>query len=122
MCCIVQYIVLRCSRIRELTSKKRAMVISALVEGNSINSTARMCSVSKLTVLRLLPDIGSLCRDFHDIKVRRLSCQRVRADEIGSSCGAKQKNVQMGKQVHGDVWTWVAMDAETKLAVSYLFG
>ncbi len=98
------------------------MVISALVEGNSINSTARLCGVSKLTVLRLLSDVGVLCRDFHDITVRGLACNRIQADEIWSFCGAKQKNVEAGKQGHGDVWTWIALDADTKLVVSYLVG
>ncbi len=98
------------------------MVLNALVEVYSINSTTRMCSVSKLTVLRLLADIGRLCCDYHDLVVRGLSCRRVQVDEIWSFCGAKQKSVEAGKQGYGDIWTWVGMDADNKLVVSYLVG
>lgn len=107
---------------RKLTTQKRIAVLSALIEGCSINSTSRMCSVSKLTVLRLLADIGSLCRDFHDLTVRGLTCRRIQADEVWSFCGCKQRNKEAGKMGHGDVWTWVALDADTKLVVAYLIG
>jgi len=70
-----------------------------------------IAGVSKLTVLRLLSDIGRLCRDFHDITVTGLACQRVQVDERWSFVGAKQKNVDAGKNGHGDAWTWIAIDA-----------
>ncbi len=107
---------------RKLSSEKRSMILGSLVEGNSINATARMCRVSKLTVLRLLADVGSLCRDYHDVAVRGLTCDRVQVDEIWSFVGCKQKSKEKGKIGDGDVWTWVAIDADSKLVVSYLLG
>lgn len=107
---------------RKLSTDKRAAVISALVEGTSVSSTARMCGVSKLTVLRLLADVGSLCRDYHDLAVRGLHSQRIQCDEVWSFVGCKQKNREKGKRGHGDAWTWVAMDADTKLVIAYLVG
>lgn len=107
---------------RKLSRDKRTAILNALVEGCSINSTTRMCHVSKLTVLRLLADVGSLCRDFHDVAVRGLHCQRVQCDEIWSFVGCKAKSKEQGKQGHGDAWTWIALDADTKLVVSYLVG
>lgn len=107
---------------RKLERNKREAILSAMIEGCGINSTARMCRVSKLTVLRILSDVGVLCRDYHDLVVRGLHCKRVQADEIWSFCGCKQSSVDKGKRGHGDVWTWVALDAEAKLVVSYLVG
>ncbi len=107
---------------RKLGTDKRTQILSALVEGCSINATARMCSVSKLTVLRLLADIGQLCRDYHDLMVRDLVCQRVQVDELWSFVGCKEKTRLNGGQGDGDAWTWIAIDADTKLVVSYLVG
>jgi IS1 family transposase len=107
---------------RKLDTEKRTAILSALVEGCSINATARMCGVSKLTVLRLLADVGRLCRDYHDLKVCRLHSKRVQLDEIWSFVGCKQKSKERGKVGDGDCWTWVAIDADTKLVVSYLVG
>ncbi len=107
---------------RKLSTEKRTQILTALVEGNSINATRRMCGVSKLTVLRLLSDVGQLCHDYHDLKVRGLNCQRVQVDEIWSFVGCKQRTKQNGGYGDGDCWTWVAVDAETKLVVSYLAG
>lgn len=110
------------SIMRKLSRDKRAAILNALMEGCSINSTTRMCGVSKLTVLRLLADVGSLCRDFHDLVVRGLKVRRIQADEVWSFCGCKQKSRAAGKTGHGDVWTWVAIDGDSKLVVSYLVG
>lgn len=107
---------------RKLATDKRTAVLSALVEGTSVNATARICGVSKLTILRLLADVGSLCRNYHDLVVRGLTSKRVQCDEIWSFVGCKQKNREEGKQGHGDAWTWVAMDADSKLVISYLVG
>ena len=107
---------------RKLNTEKRAAIIQALVEGNSIAATCRMCGVAKLTVLRLLADMGQLCQDYHDWAVRDLSCERVQCDEIWSFCGCKQRNKERGKQGHGDVWTWTAICSDTKMMVSYLVG
>lgn len=107
---------------RKLSKEKRTMVVRALVEGSSVNSTARMCGVSKLTVLRLLADVGSLCRDYHDLAVRNVQSKRIQLDEVWSFVGCKQKAKDRGACGLGDVWTWVAIDADHKLVVSYLVG
>ncbi|MEM9753352.1 MAG: IS1 family transposase, partial [Planctomycetota bacterium] len=108
---------------RKLSTEKRALILSCLVEGNSINSTSRLCGVSKVTVLRLLADAGTLAAQFHDLKVRGLKTQRVEMDEIWSFVGCKEKTKKLkGGLGHGDAWTWTAIDADTKLCVSYLVG
>lgn len=108
----------------KLSNEKRATILNALVEGNSINATARLCGVSKITVLRLLADAGTFCAQFHDLTVRSLSCRRVQVDEIWSFVHSKQRNVRTedwGKG-YGDAWTWVAMDADSKLAICWAIG
>lgn len=107
---------------RKLSTDKRAMILHSLVEGNSINATARMCGCSKITVLRLLADAGTFCANYHDEHVRNLQCERVQMDEIWSFVGCKDKTKNIGAQGHGSVWTWVAIDADTKMVVSYLMG
>lgn len=107
---------------RKLSSEKRAAILSALVEGASIASVVRMCGASKVTVLRLLADAGQFCADYHDVYVRGLSSRIVQADEIWSFCGCKDKAKLAGAGGHGSVWTWVALDANSKLAISYLVG
>jgi len=107
-----------------LSTAKRAQIIGALVEGNSINSTCRMFGVGKHTVLRLLEDAGRACAKFHDQHVRRVRSRRIQCDEVWSFVGAKMKNAS-DDQVNagwGDVWTWTAIDADSKLIVSYLVG
>ncbi|MEK6797648.1 MAG: hypothetical protein AABZ12_01640 [Planctomycetota bacterium] len=107
---------------RKLSSEKRSMVLNALVEGVSVSATARMSKVSKLTVLRLLADVGSLCRDFHDVTVRGLRPKRIQVDEVWSFVGGKEKAKKAGADVHGDAWVWIALDADSKLVVSYMVG
>ena len=109
----------------QLTTAERVQIIAALVEGNSINSTCRMTGRSKHTVLKLLCDIGEACQKYHDEHVRGLTCQRIQVDEIWNFCGCKQRNVPAARQGEfgiGDVWTWTAVDADTKLIVGYLVG
>lgn len=107
----------------KLTTAKRAAVIAALVEGNSIRATSRMTDVSKPTILKLLADLGTACAEYHDRAVRNVAAKRIQADEIWSFVGAKQKNVAIEKlDVWGDLWTWTAIDADTKLIVSYVVG
>lgn len=109
----------------KLTQAKRVQVIAALVEGSSIRATCRMTGVAKGTVLKLLVDLGSSCAAYQDRTLRNLPCKRVQADEIWSFCYAKEKNVpeeMKGKLGFGDVWTWTAIDADTKLIISYLVG
>jgi hypothetical protein len=100
----------------------RTSILRCLTEGNSINSTARICHKSKLTVLRLLADVGILCADLHDELVRGLECKRVQVDEIWSFVGCKEKARKQGKAGDGDCWTWCGIDADSKLIVSYLVG
>ena len=109
----------------KLSTTKRVAVVAALVEGCSIRSTARMTDVSKPTILKLLADLGAACTLFHDRTVRDLRCRRVECDEIWQFCYAKAKNVPEAKQGHfgyGDVWTWTAIDADSKLVPSWLVG
>jgi IS1 family transposase len=109
----------------KLPKDKRTQIISALVEGNSLRATARMCDVAFNTVLKLLPEIGSACADYQDRALRNLKCKRVQCDEIWSFCYAKQKNIPADKQGqfgYGDIWTWVAIDADTKLVPSFMVG
>jgi IS1 family transposase len=109
-----------------LSTAKRVAVVAALVEGNSIRATARMTAVSKPTILRLLSDIGAACTDYQDRTLRNLHCERIQCDEIWSFCYAKRKAVtaKMLEQHPdaGDAWTWTAIDADTKLCVSWLVG
>jgi IS1 family transposase len=95
------------------------------VEGNSIRSTVRMTNVSKPTVLKLLADLGDACAAYHHEHVRGLKSQRIQVDEIWSFIGAKAKNVTTEAQQGaswGDCWTWNAIDADSKLIVSWLVG
>jgi IS1 family transposase len=108
-----------------LDSAKRAQVIAALVEGNSIRAVVRMTGVAKNTVADLLVDAGTACAEYQDKALRNLSCRRVQADEIWSFCYAKDKNVPEGKRStfgYGSVWTWTAIDADSKLIASWMVG
>jgi IS1 family transposase len=107
-----------------LRSEERIRVVAALVEGNSIRSTSRMTGVARNTVTKLLVDLGTACMKFHDMSVRNVRVRRLQCDEIWSYVGAKAKNVSVEKKEigWGDVWTWVGIDADTKLVISYLVG
>ena len=100
-------------------------VLTALVEGNSINGTVRLTGVAKNTILKLLREVGRACQRYHDAQVRDLTCRRIQCDEIWAFCYAKQQNVPIAQAAPdgaGDAWTWVAIDADTKLVVSWLVG
>ena len=109
-----------------LDATRRAHVVRCLVEGNSIRSTVRMTGVAKNTVAKLLVELGACCAKFMDGAMQNLPCQRIRADEIWSFVGAKQKNVQPHHfedgGYAGDVWTWTAIDADTKLVPCWMVG
>jgi IS1 family transposase len=107
-----------------LHSTKRTQVVAALVEGSSINATCRMTGVAKHTVLKLLKDLGCAAASYHDAHVRRLRVRRIQCDEIWSFVYGKEKNLSTEKLLKGmgDVWTWTAIDADTKLIVSYVLG
>lgn len=107
-----------------LSITKRSQVVSALVEGNSINAIVRMTGVAKHTILKLIEDMGCACAEYHHRNVRGLRVRRLQCDEIWAFCGAKAKNVtpEQKQAGWGDVWTWTGIDADTKLCVSYLVG
>lgn len=108
-----------------LSTEKRAQIIGCLVEGNSIRATVRMTGAAKNTVTKLLVDLGQACAEYQNENLVNLNCKRIQVDEIWAYCYAKQKNVPADKRGvfgYGDIWTWVAIDADTKLVPSYLVG
>src|SRR6266403_1318157 len=108
-----------------LSMQQRAQVISALVEGNSIRATVRMTGIAKNTIVKLLAEVGTACERYQDRMLRALPCKRVQCDEVWSFCYAKQKNVPadlQGQFGYGDVWTWTALCADTKLIASWRVG
>jgi IS1 family transposase len=108
-----------------LTTEKRAAIIGCLVEGNSIRATVRMTGAAKNTITKLLTDLGEACAEYQDGVLVDLPCQVVEADEIWSYCYAKQKNVPeqfKGSPGYGDVWTFTAVCADTKLVPTWLVG
>jgi IS1 family transposase len=109
----------------KLPLAKRVQILSLLCEGVSMRSISRAADVSINTVTKLLEDAGEACLALHDEKVRGVKASRVQCDEIWSFCYAKAKNVGTAKAAPegaGDVWTWTALDADTKLMVSYFVG
>lgn len=109
----------------KLSTEERARVVTALLEGNSINSTCRMTGVAKMTVLKLLRDVGTACLAHHDAAVRRVTSRKIQCDEVWSFCYAKDKNLppeMRGRRDVGSVWTWTALDADSKLMVSWHLG
>ena len=107
-----------------LSTDKRVQVVAALVEGSSINAIVRMTGVAKHTVLNLLCDLGCACADYHHRNVRGLRVRRLQCDEILAFVGAKKKNLTPEQEANGwgDIWTWTAIDADTKLCVTYHVG
>lgn len=107
---------------------QRAKMLQLLCEGNSMRSVSRVAGVSINTVSKLLVDAGKVCAAFHDEMVRGVETKRVQADEIWSFCYAKKKTVQKDQTIlekhadAGDVWTWTAIDADSKLCIAYLVG
>jgi len=109
----------------KLDRKRQVRVVAALVEGNSIRATVRMTGVAKGTVLKLLVDLGDACERYQDAALRNLKSKRIQCDEIWSFCYAKAKNVPerlRGAAGVGDVWTWTAIDADSKLVPSWAVG
>jgi IS1 family transposase len=110
----------------QLSSEKREQIVSALVEGNSIRSVVRMTGASKNTIAKLLVELGAACADYLDKALVNLPAKRVQCDEIWSFVAAKERNVTTEVLERapgaGDVWTWVALDADTKLVCSWSVG
>lgn len=108
-----------------LSTEQRAQIIGCLVEGNSIRATVRITGAAKNTITKLIVDLGAACSAYQDQTLRDLPCKTIEADEIWSFCYAKARNVPdeyKGTFGYGDVWTWVALCADTRLAVSWLVG
>ena len=108
-----------------LPIEKRTQIINLLVEGNSMRATSRIADCSINTVTKLLIDVGAACSEYQDKAMRNLTCKRIQCDEIWAFCYCKEKNVapeQEGILGFGDVWTWTAIDADTKLVPSFMVG
>jgi IS1 family transposase len=109
----------------KLSVKDRASILHHLCEGSSVQSTRRLVDVSINTVLKLVLDAGHACEEFHDRMVRDVKCERLQADEFWTFIYAKEKNVPTAKRQDlavGSVWTWIVLDVNSRLAVSWLVG
>ena len=106
-----------------LSTDKKIAVIGALAEGSSIRSIERITGVHRDTIMRLGVKVGQGCTSIMDAKMRNLSCNRLEVDEIWGFVGKKERNVRMGDPTEvGSVWTWCAIDAETKLVPAFKVG
>lgn len=105
-----------------LPLEKKAQIIRLLVEGNSLRSCSRIADVSINTVTKLLVEVGNACWEFHDTHVENVKSTRIQCDEIWSFVYSKEKNKPEGIENAGDVWTWTAIDADTKLILSWNVG
>jgi IS1 family transposase len=104
---------------------RRAALLGMLVEGTSLRATSRLGDVSINTVTKLLVDLGAACASYHNKHVRNVRLRYIQCDEIWAFCYAKEKNVPANKKGqfgYGDVWTWVAIDADTKFVPSFMVG
>ena len=108
----------------KLSTEERTRVVAALVEGNSMRAVTRMTGVHRTTIQKLLVDLGSACSEYQDKAFHNLKCKRIQCDEIWSFVGSKEKNTSAEKKAEGwgDVWTWVALDADTKLVPTWFVG
>jgi IS1 family transposase len=110
---------------KQLSTSDRAHILHLLCEGMAIRAICRITGVSKNTVVKLLADVGKVCMAYHDEHVRNLKSKRLQVDEAWAFIYAKQKNVSTAEAAPegaGDIWTWVAMDADTKLVAGYFVG
>jgi len=108
-----------------LSRAERAQIIRALVEGNSVRSTSRITGAARNTITTLLVDLGRACSAYQDRVLRDLTCTRIECDEIWAFCHTKARNVPEDKRDEfgiGDVWTWVALDPDTKIVPTWLVG
>ena len=112
-----------CGGMNRLPLETRAQILSMLVEGSLMRSISRVCDVSINTVSKLLVDAGIFCANFHYEAVQGVRSKRVQCDEIWSFCYSKQVNTPASlRGERGDVWTWTALDADTKLIISWMIG
>lgn len=112
------------SLVNKLSIEQRVRIVAALVEGNSLRSIVRMTGTHRTTIQRLLVDLGIACSNYQSRVFKNLPCKRIQCDEIWSFVGAKAKNTTEEKKAEGwgDVWTWVALDADTKLVPCWHVG
>lgn len=113
------------TNMNRLDVKTRKQIVAALVEGNSVRATCRMTGTAKGTVLKLLSDLGEACDEYQDRHFRSLSIARVQCDEIWSFCYCKDKTLPKtieAPEGAGSVWTWTAVDPDTKLMVTWFIG
>jgi IS1 family transposase len=112
------------SYMNKLSKEKQVQVVAALVEGNSLRSIVRMIGVHRTTIQHLLVALGKACSAYQDKTFRNLTLNRIQCDEIWSFIGCKEKNARGAQKVRGwgDVWTWTALDAETKLVPCWYVG
>lgn len=108
----------------KLSTEEKVRVVACLVEGNSLRATVRMTGVHRTTVQKLLVELGAACSAYQDKALRSLKCKRLQCDEIWSFVGCKQKNVtpDNSEKGYGDIWTWTAIDADTKLVPCWFVG
>jgi IS1 family transposase len=110
---------------KQLAAAERARILHLICEGSSIRAVTRLTGASKNTVIKLMIDAGKACAAYHNEHVRGVKARRVQCDEIWSFVYSKQKNVATAKRkdlAYGDAWTWTAIDADSKLIISYLVG
>jgi IS1 family transposase len=108
----------------KLSTDERARILACLVEGNSVRATSRMTGIARNTVNKLLVDLGTACSIYQSKTLQNLKCRHIQCDEIWSFVGAKEKNTRAEKKAEGwgDIWTWIAIDAETKLVPCWFIG
>jgi IS1 family transposase len=108
----------------KLINEERTQIVAALVEGNSMRAVSRMTGVARNTIDKLLVDLGGVCSVYQDRAFRNLPCKRIQCDEIWLFVGCKEKNVTARSKAEGwgDVWTWVALDPQTKLVPTWFVG
>lgn len=109
----------------KLPKAKRAQVLQMMAEGISLRAITRLTEISRTTLIKLLEDAGQAFSEYQDRVLVNLPCKRVQVDEAWAFCYAKQKNVAAAKAAPegaGDIWTWVGLDADTKLVCSFYIG
>jgi IS1 family transposase len=109
----------------KLPNEKRAQVLQMMAEGIALRAITRLTGISRTTLQKLLEDAGQAFSDYQDRVLVNLPCKRLQVDEAWSFCYAKQKNVATAKRAPegaGDIWTWVGLDADTKLVASFYVG
>jgi IS1 family transposase len=110
--------------VNRLSAERRAQILAALCEGSSVNATARQSGASKVTILKLLAEIGDACLHYQRATLVNLPCEKIQCDEVWSFVGCKERNVPRDEkgQGRGDAWTWTAICADTKLVPCWHIG